>query len=176
MRNSNKCIIPECYIDSCLIEVLLKADKDFVNHHKGNGKVAHEMKNTFGNTFCVGIIDEDKEALDYLKEFEEKKVTPELKLWKHQEKHHYIIQIRPAVEKWILKICGSHNIRLADYRLPDELREFCKITKSVSSRKDVKFVGLFKEIFRMGCEPATTLKKWVEYLKLNKENSNVDLL
>ena len=83
MHNSNKCIIPECYIDSCLVEVLLVADKDYVNHHKGNGKVAKEMKTTFSNDFCLGIIDEDKESLDYLNFFKEKKSTDYLKLWKH---------------------------------------------------------------------------------------------
>ena len=73
MYNSNKCIIPECYIDSCLIEVLLVEDRDFVNHHKGNGKVAKEMQENFESEFCLGIIDEDKEQLDYLKMFDEKK-------------------------------------------------------------------------------------------------------
>lgn len=61
MRNSNKCIIPECYIDSCLAEVLLIADKDYVNLHKGNDKVAKEMQDNFKDDFCTGIIDEDKE-------------------------------------------------------------------------------------------------------------------
>lgn len=60
MNNSNKCIIPECYVDSCLIEVLLNAEKDYVNHHKGNGKFAREMKDNFNDDFCIGIIDEDK--------------------------------------------------------------------------------------------------------------------
>ena len=51
MHNSNKCIIPECYIDSCLVEVLLMVDKDYVNHHKGNGKVAKEMQDNFNDDF-----------------------------------------------------------------------------------------------------------------------------
>jgi hypothetical protein len=176
MHNSNKCIIPECYIDSCLVEVLLVADKDYVNHHKGNGKVAKEMKENFDNDFCLGIIDEDKEQLDYLKEFEEKKVTDYLKLWKHRAKHHYIIQIRPVVERWILGICKDNQINLADFNLPTELKALLKITKSVSSRKEERLVKLFKQMKNKNCSPVIELKNWIEFLRHNKHNSNLDLL
>jgi hypothetical protein len=176
MHNSNKCIIPECYIDSCLVEVLLVADKDYVNHHKGNGKVAKEMKENFDNDFCLGIIDEDKEQLDYLKEFKEEKVTEYLKLWKHETKHHYIIQIRPVVEKWILGICKSNEINLADFNLPTDLKELLRITKSVGSRKEQRLVKLFKQMKNKNCHPVIELKNWIEFLKENKHNSNLDLL
>jgi hypothetical protein len=176
MHNSNKCIIPECYIDSCLIEVLLMADKDYVNHHKGNGKVAKEMREKFENDFCLGIIDEDKEPLDYLKEFKQKKVTDYLKLWKHENKHHYIIQIRPVVEKWFVRICDENNIELADFELPTDLKSLQRISKSVTSRKDQRFIRLFKEMNMKNCNPVNELKRWIEFLKTNKHNSNLDLL
>jgi hypothetical protein len=176
MHNSNKCIIPECYIDSCLVEVLLMADKDYVNHHKGNGKVAKEMKESFKEDFCLGIIDEDKEPLDYLKEFEEKRSTEYLKLWKHEKKHHYIIQIRPVVEKWFLRICNENEINLADFNLPKDLKQLLHITKSVGSRKDERFIKLFKQMKNKNCHHFIELKKWIEFLKINKHNSNLDLL
>lgn len=176
MHNSNKCIIPECYIDSCLVEVLLVADKDYVNHHKGNGKVANEMRSNFEDDFCLGIIDEDKEQLDYLKEFEEKKATKYLKLWKHEKKNHYIIQIRPVVEKWILEICKNDNINLGDFGLPADLKGLLKITKSVGSRKEDRLVKLFKQMKNKNCHPVIELKNWIEFLKANKYNTNLDLL
>ena len=176
MNNSNKCIIPECYIDSCLIEVLLVADKNYVNHHKGNGTVAKEMKDNFENDFCIGIIDEDKEQLDYLKYFDEKKTTDFLKLWKHTELHHYIIQIRPVIEKWFLRVCKENDIKLSDFNLPEDIKPLLKITKGESSKKDERFIKLFKEMKNKNCEPVNELKKWLEYLKANKFNSNIDLL
>ena len=176
MHNSNKCIIPECYIDSCLIEVLLVADKDFVNHHKGNGKVAKEMQENFESEFCLGIIDEDKEQLDYLKMFDEKKTTDYLKLWKHKTKQHFIIQIRPVIERWILKICEENEINISDYNLPTDLKDLLRITKSVSSRKDERLLKLFKQMKNKNCAPVIELKNWVEFLKINKYNSNLDLL
>jgi len=176
MNNSNKCIIPECYIDSRLVEVLLVADKDFVNHHKGNGKVAREMQNNFNNDFCIGIIDEDKEQLDYLKFFEAKKITDFLILWKHKEKHHYIIQIRPVIEKWFLRICNENKIDLADFNLPTDLKQLLKITKSINSRRDKNFIKLFKQMESKDCKPMIELKNWIEFLKANKYDSNLDLL
>ena len=176
MLNSNKCIIPECYIDSCLIEVLLVADRDYVNHHKGNGKVALEMRDNFKDDFCVGIIDEDRKPLDYLKLFESKKETNFLRLWKHKEQHQYIIQVRPVIEKWVIRICEENQINLNDFDLPTELRSLLKITKSIGSRKDERLINLFKEMKRKNCEPVIELKSWLEFLKINKQNANLDLL
>ena len=176
--SSNKCIIPECYIDSCLVEVLLKADKNHVNHQKSNGKVANEMKNKFSNDFCVGIIDEDRGPLDYLQQFDLRKENESLKLWRHKKKgiHHYIIQIRPVIEKWCLKICNDYEIKLSNFGLPAELKPFLRISKSVSAKSDIRFINLFKKMKADNCEPVIELKKWIEYLKENKQNSNLDLL
>lgn len=176
MRNSNKCIIPECYVDSCLVEVLLATGKDYVNHHKGNGKVAREMHVNFANDFCLGIIDEDREPLDYLKLFEEKKATEFLKLWKHKEKHHYFIQIRPVIEKWCLKICRENGINMQLFNLPTELRTLLKITKAESSRNDERLIRLFKEMRNKNCQPVIDLKHWIEFLKANNYTANLDLL
>jgi hypothetical protein len=176
MNNSNKCIIPECYVDSCLIEVLLVADKDFVNHHKGNGKVAKEMMDNFSDGFCIGVIDEDKEPLDYLKFFDEKKTTDFLKLWKHKQKHHYIIQIRPVIEKWFLRICRENEIDLSEFNLSMDIKSLLKVSKSVNSRKDERFIKLFKQMKNKNCQPVIDLKNWLEFLKANKYNSNIDLL
>lgn len=176
MHNSNKCIIPECYIDSCLIEVLLVADKDYVNHDKGNGSVAKKMKEGFKDDFCLGIIDEDKEPIDYLKEFNERKATEYLKLWKHEQKHHYIIQIRPVIEKWFVRICNENEINLTEFDLPTDLKSLMRITKSISSRKDERFIKLFKQMKNKNCQPLMKFKEWVEFLKINKHNSNLDLL
>jgi hypothetical protein len=176
--SSNKCIIPECYIDSCLVEVLLKADKNHVNHQKSNGKVANEMKTRFASDFCVGIIDEDREPLDYLKQFDVKKENKWLKLWKHKNDstHHYVIQIRPVIEKWCLDICEKNEISVSDFKLPADLKSFLKVSKSTSAKNDVRFIGLFKKMKNQSCEPVMELKRWIEFLKENKQNTNLDLL
>lgn len=172
----NYCVIPECYVDSCLIETILNAGKNHVNHQKGNGTVVKTMREEFSNSFCIGIIDEDKKPIDYLKEFDEKKSDEFLKLWKHKEKHHYIIQIRPVVEDWFLKLCNAKGINLTEYDLPNGGKELLRKSKSVSSKMDDRFIRLFKRLINENSEPIVRLRKWVEFLNRNKYNSNLDLL
>jgi hypothetical protein len=170
--NSNECIIPECYVDSCLIEVLLFAGRNHVNHQKGNGTVAKLMKEEFSKDFCIGIIDEDRRKLDYLKEFALKTESTGLKLWKHESEHHCIIQIRPVIEQWILNICEESNIPLHD--LPDEIKALKKVSKSKESKNDIRFINLFKEMLRKNCEEVVRLKNWIEYLKKEKYSADIN--
>jgi len=174
--SSNECIIPECYIDSCLIEVLLHADREHVNHQKGNGTVAREMKNKFREAFCVRIIDEDRKELDYLKEFDPINETDCLRFWKHRDKHHFMIQLRPVIENWIISACEKVGILLKDYYLPGSVNELKRISKSVASKKDPRFVKLFKDLVKKESEPVLQLKNWLEYLKTNKFNVDVNRL
>ncbi len=92
-------------------------------------RLLKKMQDKFADHFCLGIIDEDKVQLDYLKYFEEKRATDYLKLWKHKEKHHYFIQIRPVIEKWCIKICDENNINMQSFGLPVELKALLRITK-----------------------------------------------
>lgn len=174
--NNNQCIIPECYIDSCLAEVLLFAGKNHVTHQKGNGTVAREMKERFGDTFCIGIIDEDRRQLDYLKEFSLSKETNHLKLWKHKNKHHYIIQLRPVIEEWIINNCNNAGINLADFKLPANVNQLVKISKSATSKSDQRFINLFKEMMKREVEAILELKKWLEYLKANSYSTSPEIL
>ena len=174
--SSNECIIPECYIDSCLIEVLLHANREHVNHQKGNGTVAREMKITFANNFCVGIIDEDRKQLDYLKEFDLKIEANGLKLWKHKVWHQYMIQVCPVIEEWILAVGSDIGVALSDYDLPDSLIALKKETKSVTSKADYRFIKLFKDLLRKESKPMIQLKNWMEYLKTNKYNADLNQL
>ncbi len=51
-------IIPECYIDTNLVETLIATEG--CNHQKGCNTVVNTMKRRFGDKFAVGIIDHDK--------------------------------------------------------------------------------------------------------------------
>jgi hypothetical protein len=174
--SSNECIIPECYIDTCLIEVLLNVGKDYVNHQKGNGKVAREMKGKFVGAFCVGIIDEDRKKLDYLNGFDMVAESKHLKLWKIKGGHQYMIQIRPVIEEWILANCKESGIDLKDYNLPNLLYDLIKITKSLTSKRDQRFIRLFKDMIKKGSGPMLELQKWLKYLNDKKFNTDINQL
>lgn len=170
----NLCIIPECYIDSSLVEIILDAGKNHVNHQKGNGTVARTMENKFADGFCIGVLDEDRKPLSYLQDFEVKKQNDFLKLFKHKSRHHYVVQIRPAVERWLLNICEKYEIELDEFELPTEFEALKKESKSITSKHDNRFLGLFKKLVEKDVEPVKILKKWLIYLNDKRFQANVE--
>lgn len=63
MKNRILYVIPECYVDTNLIEYLLDAH---VNHQHSCTKVIGNLKNSYRDKFAVGIIDRDKNRWDIL--------------------------------------------------------------------------------------------------------------
>lgn len=114
--------LPECYVDTNLIETICPP-KSRYNHQKGCGTVAAKMKKHFTNSFAVGIIDKDKDSIDYLNEFDCRENVGGLILYKHKSKHHYIIQIAPAIEQFILNDAKNTGIDISDFNLPSDLKE-----------------------------------------------------
>ena len=51
-------IIPECYVDTNLIETLVPTAKGY-NHQKGCNNVVKVMKEKLSDKFAVGIVDKD---------------------------------------------------------------------------------------------------------------------
>lgn len=172
--------MPECYADTLLIETLVPTKSGY-NHQHSCFQVEREMR--FGklkDQFAVGIIDKDKEAIKYLNEFEEiGKVTGSLILWKHKkdEKHHYIIQICPALEKWILEICEAEAIDIAEFGLSSDLKELTQKTKSRSSMENQQLKDLFRNIsLKDGNLSVQKLKGWVKYLKEKNYKADIKAL
>ena len=165
-------IIPECYVDTNLIETIAPPiEKGGYNHQKGCSNVAKKMKDdkALGDGFAVGIIDKDKKEIAYLKEFEEiADYQGQLKILKHRQKHHYFILIIPAMERWILANAKEVSIDLKDFGLPNEFEPLKKYAKTTTSKFDEKFKKLFRELKNREASGVITLSKWIEYLK--KEN------
>ena len=169
-------IVPECFVETNLIETLVPPTGKGYNHQKGCGTVARTMKNSLGDEFALGIVDKDKKELDYLKEFDEVKNTGSLVLHKHKNKNHYIIQICPVIEKFIFKAAEATGLSVVDYDLPSDLEQFKKESKTEQSKKDVRFRNLFKALRRAGAPDFLTLAQWVEYLKSNPYSADLDYL
>jgi hypothetical protein len=168
----DKSIMPECYADTLLIETLVPSN-DGYNHKHNCFKVESAMKNS--EKFAVGIIDKDKKQIRYLSSFEIlDKVDGSLILWKHSVKPQYIIQICPALEKWVLRICDNEGINIAKYGFANDVREFAKYTKSGTSTIDNKLIGLFRELSsKDNCRDIRKLKGWIRLLK--EKNYQVDI-
>jgi hypothetical protein len=170
--------MPECYLDTNLVEFLL-GRANSVNHKKGNSSVAATMNNKrFLDNFAVAVIDDDKRKL---KELDgclavEKLWRDGLKLFKHPERKHYFIQLSPAIEKWILNECEKGEINIELYNLPGNFKEL-KNLKGFTQRNDQRFKELFADmLMNEKCDEMIELKRWLTFLKENNYNTNIDLL
>ena len=85
-------IIPECYVDTNLLETLVPTAKGY-NHQKGCNNVVKVMKEKLADEFAVGIVDKDKRQIRYVDEFEEVGHTDSLFFYKHPDKAHYLVMM-----------------------------------------------------------------------------------
>jgi len=163
--------IPECYIDTNLTETLLAGLS--VNHQKGCGTVSVRMQTNFSDDFAVGILDKDKKDINYLREFETISSTDHLILHKHPNKHHYIIQVVPAMENFLINALAEIGLTVADFDLPENFEKLKKRSKTVNSKDDPTFKKVFKRLMKEGASQILILKEWLTYL--HEKRYNVDL-
>lgn len=93
MKQKMMNVLPECYVDTNLIEYLLDAA---VNHQHSCSKVVGQLNSTFADRFAIGIIDKDKVELGYIRECEDIAKTEHLTLMKHRTRPQYLITIAPT--------------------------------------------------------------------------------
>ncbi len=166
-------IIPECYLDTMLIETLVFPKKAY-NHQKGCHTVAKVMQERFTNTFALGILDNDKEQVCYLAEFTKIAEQHSVTLFRHPDKHHYII-LYPPMESWLIKQAEENNLALTDYELPTDLKGLRKI-KAPSRKVADRFKRLFRDLKNQNAEGIGVLKKWTAYLKEHHRNADINTL
>jgi hypothetical protein len=172
--------MPECYADTLLIETLVLTERGY-NHKHNCFKIESEMKSgALKDKFAVGIIDKDKKQIGYLNQFS---IIDEIKdaliLWRHndKQKHHYFIQIRPALERWIMNVCENENIELTIFGLKNELDAIKKETKSASSTNNDKLKSLFAEINKkVNNTSVRKLKNWIKLLKEDTYQADINKL
>ena len=168
-------VIPECYVDTAFIETIVPPDNQRgYNHQMGCNKVACKMQNDLKDDFALGIIDKDKRSVKYLDEFNPVANKKNLFLYKHPDKHHYIIQIYPAIERFILESCSEVDIDLSDYGLKSDLESLKQKTKKQTSKNDPQLKKLFKELKNRNAEQVVTISKWIKYLKENNFRSKIE--
>ena len=160
-------VMPECFVDTNLIEYLLNAG---VNHQHCCSKVVGQMNSTFADRFAVGIIDKDKVQLGYIQECDVIAQTEHLALMKHRERHQYLITIAPAIDKFVLDCAQEQMVDVKAFCLPDELRRFTNETKRVSSNSDPRFKSLFEAI--KNNNEMQSLKMALTYLCENQYSSD----
>jgi hypothetical protein len=160
-------IIPECYVDTLVAEIVGQANKRF-NHQHSCGDVANQLKKVFKDQMALGIIDEDKNKgsmAKYFLEFDTIKSENNLVLKKHKERKHYLVLICPEMETWLTNEAMSSNLSLKDFELPTEMKGFKALTKTQRIRKHAGFYRFIKALIREQAPSITTLKTWIELYK-----------
>lgn len=162
-------IIPECYVDTNLLETLVPTAKGY-NHQKGCNNVVKVMKEKFADEFAVGVVDKDKRQIRYVDEFEEVAHTDSLFFYKHPDRAHYLVMVSPAVDGFILKCAEDVKMDMGQFGLSSDLKSFTEQTKKVSSKEDVTFKNLFQKLKK--ADEVVVLKNALKYLKENKYQSD----
>ena len=81
-------VVPECYADTNLMNVLVGK---MCNHQKGCSTVCKTMNERLQNQFAVAIIDKDKRQPEATKQYEKIGQTSCLVVCKHRTRPHYLI-------------------------------------------------------------------------------------
>lgn len=166
--------LPECYFDTVLIKMALRMrEKDRVNHKKGCNNVVKAMKDgELSDVFAVGIVDRDKRELDYLREFHVYEYK-NLKLHKHLTRPHYVIQLDPPLEEWILRIADEGNVDVLDYGLTTDINKLKKITKSELAEETAELQRLCRALINSNSQTITRLCNWLNYFKEKQHQSDI---
>lgn len=162
-------VVPECYVDTNLMNVLLgKA----CNHQKGCATVCKIMDETLFNQFAIAVIDQDKRQPKATKQYVEIGESADLIVSKHKDRPHYLILINPAVESFILSAAKELNVDLADYQLSKDMEELKKQTKTITAKDDKRFKLLFKKL--RNASNIKCLDKLLQYLLEKKYEASED--
>ena len=156
-------IVPECYVDTKIAEILGQAKR--YNHQHGCGDVANQLKNKLQNIPAFGIIDEDKNKgpiAKYFLEFEILKSENNLILKKHLQRNHFLVLVSPEIEKWLIYNATSVSLNPENYFLKKDLEGLKKSTKIQDIDKNIGFYQFVKELVKREAPGIITLKNWIE--------------
>ena len=132
-------IIPECYADTNMINVLVGKD---CNHQKGCPMVCKTMSEKYKDRFAVGIIDKDKHEPKAMQDYRLIANSGCLLVHKHIETPHYIIQIVPAVEMFILDAVVEKHLDITQYGYEGNLESLKHKTKNLLAKNDTQLTRL----------------------------------
>ncbi|TAL52576.1 MAG: hypothetical protein EPN89_02065 [Methylovulum sp.] len=175
IRNINYHIIPECYLDTNLVETIVPPQgfkgSDGYNHQHTCNDVVKLIRTKLNDNFAVGIVDRDKRKLEHTDEFKLLVSKQNLELYVHPDKNHYLIFHKP-IEKWLIEEAGQCGMSLATHNLPTTLKELTRISKRESSKTDQRFKNLFRDLKTQNASGINLLAKWIEHLKANPYNAD----
>jgi len=149
-------ILPECYADTLLIEML-----GFEPNHKlGIGAVKNSLAKNYKNRLAVGVIDNDKKKPS---DFDEFKVVTEkdgIKRCQKEDTKHTLLVISPAFEDWIFENAKAVDVDpiIYGFRSREHFQNICKKRNPSENRQLKQFLNTLKQKKAPGF---VQLKTWI---------------
>ncbi len=150
-------ILPECYADTLLIEVLgFKRP----NHQLGIGQVKNALAEKFRNTIAVGIIDNDKKKPTDFQEFELDREEISIQRRLKSNTRHTLLIICPAFEDWIFENAAAVKVNPAHYGFRNRkyFKDICKQQDASENDQLKQFLNTLKQKNAPGF---IQLKTWI---------------
>ena len=167
MKNTYLHIVPECFVDTNLVQILMQIKG--VNHQNSCGQVTNVLKNKFKDQFAIGIVDNDNLQSNYSNDCVEIAHSNEITLSKHPDNQHYLIKINHIMERFILNSAKDAGVDLKQYGIPNDLEGLKSITKSKDSLDNNDLRRAIKAV--SGSNEMQLLTDVLNYLQSNKYNS-----
>lgn len=150
-------IIPECYADTMLVEMLGFKKP---NHQLGIGQVIKTLTIKYETRKAVGIIDDDKFKPSKFQEYEFITEVKGIKRYQNSTGRHLLIVLGPAFEQWVFnnaKEVGVDPDRFGFDHL-DRFKKECK-RQDVRNNDSVRqFINAIKQKESSGF---LQLKTWI---------------
>lgn len=152
-------LIPECNVDTVFVEVLGYKDP---NHASGISEVCKIMDQNLTKQSAMGFIDDDSKKPNYFKAFKVFDQTNKVSLFKHSERPHYLVVVKPAMDKFIYDLCAELEIDLSNYKLPNDFKAFKSVTKNLAIQSNPKFKTLLNTIIVKNPADIVRIKSWIK--------------
>jgi hypothetical protein len=182
MDNWHLCFVPECFFDTVLFKKILRTNKKLKHVHGCNNvvnrfRIVNEKKGDLYDRFGVGMVDRDKIELDYLVKCEQVFTHRNLILWKYPGKPHYIIQLNPPLEKWVLQVLTESKINIEDLGYSSNLKKLKRQLKDdIDDEENEKLNAIINKIVNSNHPVVEKLKTILLYLKEKTLQANIEEL
>ncbi len=174
MKERHNNIIPECYADTVLVEIL---GFSYPNHSPLNN-VSHVLRTIKGKRpkeKVVGIIDSDRGRSEkYLKKDKLLRhfnlVGEEEGIKKYTFENQTILILYPAFEGWIFDNADQNGLDTSKYGFPTS-KEFKKACKDVEAKNNDRLKQFLNALKQKNASGFLQLKSWIcEGIGVNEDD------
>ncbi len=155
-------IIPECYADTELINILGFKKS---NHSPSIGEVANKMQKHYSTRLAIGVIDNDKPGSipNYFQSFEIQSSFDDYEIKKLPNSQHYLIVLKPALEQFLLNISNSLGVSADNYGFSN-LENLKRVTKKRNVSKNQDFTSFVNTLSQKKGSPLIDIKSFLQEL------------